>query len=214
MRLRIAGLIVLVAVLAAGYYFGRPFLQGYLGARQQTVPNAPVQMVSPAPVPVDKAPAKGTGQQSIQQIEKQYPVLTKSQGNNSPPQTGVPATGNAAGGESQIDISYLGQLNKIGQYYQGQLNTLVAQAYDSYQAVKEGKSNTPLLSLAGQYVGQGQTLQKQSDAQFYSVLDQYQAALQKAGLPTAYEEQARTDYETAKAAEKQKILSAAEQYLK
>jgi hypothetical protein len=209
MRRRITGLVVLVVLLAGGYYLGRPFLQGYLAARRESVPPAVVKPVAKVGT-AGKTPVKTTGRQGLPEMEKQYPALSKN--DNPPPQAASAA--NTASGESRIDVVYLAELNRIGRYYQGQLNALVSQAYQSYLAVKDGKSHTPLLTLAGEYMGKGEALQKESDTQFYSVLDQYKAALQKAGLPTTYEQRAATDYETAKAAERRKILSAAEQYLK
>lgn len=222
MRARITVIVVVVAVLAAGFYLGRPFLQGYLAARGQVVPMAPPNVVNQPPVTAP--PAKG--QSGIAQMEKQYPALTTSQGNtqdnsqsdsqsnNSSVPDKASVSTNTASGESQIDEHYLAQLNGIGQYYQGRLNALVGQAYASYLAVKEGKSKTPLLSLMGRYVGEGETLQRDSDTQFYGVWNQYVAALTAAGLPTTYADRAKADYVTAEAAEKNRILSAAEQYLK
>jgi len=207
---RKTGLIVLVACVAGLVWWGWPLARGYLEPSRLSVPNAPIILPS-QPSGNGVSPAKGG-----------------SAGNHgSPSQSGRPQVntgtsivgkadhaGNQTDGESVIDLAYRAKLRQIGDYYQGQLDALVAQAYNSYKEVRAGTLHESLIALAGQYIREGQTLEGQSDNQFYSVLKQYRAALEKEGLPLTYEEQAQNAYESAKAAERQKIFSAAMQYLK
>lgn len=108
----------------------------------------------------------------------------------------------------EIENRHVARLRSIAGRYEGALNSLVAQAWSEYGAVKD-RGNRAVLGVAEKYLSAGNALESRCDAQFYSELSAFAAELRSHGYPTDTVELAKREYQYAKAARKQEILSAA-----
>ncbi len=172
-----------------------------------TTPNA-IKDSSPAPV--------STGQQP----QQPSPAVTHTPP-SAPGNTTLNNTGSSAGLpengaqltkdqlQQQIDDYYTAKLNNLAESYENQLNALVGEAMSEYQADKQQGNNAAIFALAGKYYSEGSALEKQCDAQFYSLLDEYKAQLRKNNLSLDTANRDQQEYESAKAAREKELLSEA-----
>jgi len=124
--------------------------------------------------------------------------------------TGNPAgTAGKSAGQRAIEAAYIARLQAVAGGYQGRLNALVGAAWNEYLADRRQGKKVSVLALAGKYITAGNNLEAQCDAQFYAVLDQFEAALRANGYPPDTAVQARQAYEQAKAARRRELLSRA-----
>jgi hypothetical protein len=122
-----------------------------------------------------------------------------------------PSNSGASGDQlrQQIENSYITRLQNLAGGYEGRLNGLVGQAYNEYESAKKQGKDVSVVAIAGKYYAQGNALEKQCDAQFYPLLNEFKAELQKNGLPLDKANQTQQAYEYAKASRKKALLSAA-----
>jgi hypothetical protein len=109
----------------------------------------------------------------------------------------------------QIDDYYTARLQSLGESYEGKLNGLVNEAFSEYQSDKKQGNDISVATLAFKYISEGSALEKQCDAQFYPLLDEYEADLRKNNLPLDTAIKAKQEYESSKVNRKKELLSAA-----
>jgi hypothetical protein len=111
--------------------------------------------------------------------------------------------------QQQIDTYYGGKLQNLAEGYEDKLNSLVGEAFSEYQSdTKQGK-DASVAAMAFKYISQGNALEQQCDAQFYPLLAEFEADLQKNNLPLDTAIKAKQTYEAAKINRKRELLSAA-----
>jgi hypothetical protein len=124
-------------------------------------------------------------------------------------------TGNSGGWASksqlqqEIEAKYITRLSNLGNDYEEQLNSLVSEAYNEYSTDKKQGHHVSAMVLANKYLPMGNSLEKQCDDQFYTLLNQFEDELQSNGLPLATAIRAQQVYEYDKAIRKKNILTAA-----
>ncbi len=123
------------------------------------------------------------------------------------------ASGDAADKEKEIQAYYTKKLAAVASGYQQKLNSLVAAGWSEYDKVRKNEEEESLISLARKYLSAGHALEAQCDAEFYPILDEYKAELEKNSLSQAAAVNAGREYENAKAARKKQILSSAAKYI-
>jgi len=111
--------------------------------------------------------------------------------------------------QKQIEGSYTTQLRNLAEGYEGKLNSLVSEAHNELESDKQEGKKVPVLALYDKYYSEGNALEKQCDAQFYPLLNQFEAVLQQNNLPLDTALRAKQEYEYAKANRKKELLSAA-----
>jgi hypothetical protein len=109
----------------------------------------------------------------------------------------------------QIDDYYTARLQSLGESYEGKLNGLVNEAFSEYQSDKKQGNDISVATLAFKYISEGSALEKQCDAQFYPLLDEYEADLRKNNLPLDTAIKAKQEYESSKVNREKELLSAA-----
>ncbi|MFA5384768.1 MAG: hypothetical protein WC364_08920 [Eubacteriales bacterium] len=133
------------------------------------------------------------------------------------PGTGVQTPSGAASGdadkEKEIQAYYTKKLVAVASGYQQKLNSLVAAGWSEYEKVRKNEAEESLISLARKYLSAGHALEAQCDAEFYPILDEYKAELEKNSLSQAAAVNAGREYKNAKAARKKQVLSSAAKYI-
>ncbi|HAU30926.1 MAG TPA: hypothetical protein DCW46_01260 [Desulfotomaculum sp.] len=120
---------------------------------------------------------------------------------------------NASDKEKQIEAYYAKKLTAVASGYHQKLNSLVAAGMSEYDKVREKKEKASPISLARKYLSAGRALEAQCDAEFYPILDEYKAELEKNSFPPDAAVNAGKEYENAKAARKKQILLSAAKYV-
>jgi hypothetical protein len=111
--------------------------------------------------------------------------------------------------QKQIDDYYTARLQSLGESYESQLNGLVGEAFNEYQSDKKQGKDVSLAAMAFKYMSEGSALEKQCDAQFNALLDEYEADLRKNNLSLDTAIKAKQNYESAKANREKELLDAA-----
>ena len=93
------------------------------------------------------------------------------------------------------------------------MNGLVSEAFSEFQSDQKQGNDAAAATLAFKYMSEGSALEKQCDAQFYSLLDEYEADLRKNNLPLDTAIKAKQEYESAKVNRQKEIISAAAKML-
>lgn len=109
----------------------------------------------------------------------------------------------------QIDDYYTARLQNLAASYESRLNGLVSEAFNEYQSDKNQGKDVSVVAMAFKYMSEGNALEKQCDAQFYPLLDEFEADLRKNNLPLDAAIKAKQEYESAKVNRKKELLSAA-----
>jgi hypothetical protein len=113
----------------------------------------------------------------------------------------------------EIEVFYFTKLETIGRYYEGRLNKLISSALSEYNAACRQKQKVSVVSLARKYIPAAVALERDCDGEFYAVLADFKAELQKNYFPLDKAREAQKEYEQAKAARKRQLLSAAAKHL-
>jgi hypothetical protein len=183
-------------------------------------------LLFPPPAPIGTAqtgiqnngPAVGTQQ-------PQQPSKTSTGADQSPSTSGITTLNSTAGPpentaqltkdqlRQQIDDYYTAKLQSLGDSYESQLNGLVSEAFNEYQADKKQGKDVSLAAMAFKYISEGNALEKQCDVQFDALLGEYEADLRKNNLPLDTAIKAKQEYESAKANREKELLSAAAKML-
>jgi hypothetical protein len=115
--------------------------------------------------------------------------------------------------QQQIDDYYGTRLQNLAEGYESRLNGLVSEAFSEFQSDQKQGNDAAAATLAFKYMSEGSALEKQCDAQFYSLLDEYEADLRKNNLPLDTAIKAKQEYESAKVNRQKEIISAAAKML-
>ena len=165
--------------------------------------NGPAPVVTYQQSQQSSKTSAGTGQSSSISCE----TTPGARGAAGPRENGAQPTKDQL--QKQIDDYYTAKLQSLGESYENQLNGLVGEAYGEYQSdMKQGKS-VSMAAMAFKYMSEGSALEKQCNTQFYAVLAEYEATLQKNNLPLDTAIKAKQAYEAAKASREKELLSAA-----
>jgi hypothetical protein len=111
--------------------------------------------------------------------------------------------------QQQIDDYYTARLQNLAASYESRLNGLISEAFNEYQSDKNQGKDVSVAAMAFKYMSEGNALEKQCDAQFYPLLDEFEADLRKNNLPLDAAIKAKQEYESAKVNRKKELLSAA-----
>ena len=110
----------------------------------------------------------------------------------------------------EIEQRYVTRLQNLAGGYEGKINALSNGAFGEFEAArKSGKVS--YWDMASKYISEGNSLEKQCDAQFYAILQEFKDELSRNNLPLDTAVRVQQLYEYAKANRKREILSNAAQ---
>jgi hypothetical protein len=166
-----------------------------------TTQNAPIETGTPSAGAYIQQPSKAgagtdTGNTDRQQTPLSAPVVTTMNSATTIPQGSSQLTRDQL--QQQIDDYYSARLQNLAGGYESKLNGLVGEAFFEYQSDKKQGNDISLTTLAFKYISEGSALEKQCDAQFYPLLDEFEADLRKNNLPLDTAITAKQEYESAK----------------
>jgi hypothetical protein len=176
---------------------GFDFLYDPGGPDPGVAPGTPSQTATPSPGEANGSDTKqpGTGEN---------PAATapgKNSDSNKPPL------------QRDIEARHIAKLQDIARSYAGKLNSLTEAARSEYVSAKQEGKSISAVALARRYMASGSSLEADCDAQFYDALAEFEAELRQNSLPLDTAQQARQEYEWAKASRKKEILANAAQVI-
>ncbi|GAB6275125.1 MAG: hypothetical protein STSR0004_19900 [Peptococcaceae bacterium] len=119
---------------------------------------------------------------------------------------GKATTGKSFSSRQEIEAYFTTRLMVICGYYEGRLNSLLGSTWNEYNDAQKQGQKISVFSLAKKYTAAGSALERECDQEFYAVLTDFKAELQKNSFPPDKVLEAQREYEKTKTARKKQIF--------